>query len=873
MLGRRNSEHEVIQDSLRILFVEDSLTDLDLIVTMLRNQGLSFDYRCVETETQYRLELSEFKPNIILCDYVLPKFNGEIALNIVLNDYPTIPFCYLSGKMGEQLAVESIKNGATDYVLKHELSRLPWVIERALKEAEVKKEKLQLEEDLKLRSAALDSAANSVYITDRHGRVEWVNQSFTKLTGFSLEEIKGRKTNVLSSGFQTKNEYRRIRHIILSNQVWQGEQIQKRKDGSLFTVELTITPVVDRSGRINHFILVMQDISERKAQEVRINRLNRVYKLLSEINALIIRVTNHQELYDGVCLIGVESGGFDIAIIDVYDRATSDIYAVSAVGVNNDHVSLIRDARLSNVDPNGGLISHAILDKTTVYSNDITLSDVSESPRRKISKELGYHSLVVLPLLLNNDVVGTLSLMSFETNFFDSSELKLLKGLTADIAFALSHLEKSSRAEFLSFYNPVTELPNRRLFLERLHSKLRDTQGRCAVALIDIERFKNINLSLGRNAGDSLLIQVAERLAKIRSEQILIAHVEQDHFIVAFDDSQDLSEIAYFIEAVLIMIFAEPFQVNGETLRVSSRVGIAVFPDDASDSEDLLRNADQALLRSKAHKQLYSFYSPEMNLRVSESMRIENDLRTAITEDQFELYYQPKYDLRTAQIVGMEALIRWNHPTRGLMFPGQFLPILEDTAMIILVGEWVIQSALKQYQAWKNEGIIAPRIAVNVSAQQLHRDNFIPSLQEMIASMPDAGNALEIEITETIVMANAEKNIPKLKQLQDLGMKIAIDDFGTGYSSLNYMTTLPIDTLKIDRSFVQNMIERQSDRLIVSTIISLAHQLNLLIVAEGVETEDQANSLRLMGCDIGQGFLYSKAIPADTMKQLLPTRG
>ncbi|MBW7857785.1 MAG: EAL domain-containing protein, partial [Leptonema sp. (in: Bacteria)] len=820
-----------------------------------------------------RLELSEFKPHIVLCDYALPKFDGDLALSILLEHSPTVPFCFLSGKMGEQLAVESIKNGATDYVLKQELSRLPWVIERALKEAEAKKEKLRLEEDLMLRSAALEAAANAVYITDRNGRVKWVNRAFTQLTGISFEEINNRKTSVLSSGIQTRLEYRQFRRTIMSKQVWQGERLHKRRDGSLYSVDLTVTPVLDHSGEVSHFILVMQDITERKAQETRITRLNRVYRLLSRINALIIRVTNRQELYDGVCTIGVESGGFDIAIIDAFDVATSDVYPVSSEGVNSDHVALIRDARLGFVDPDGGLISHAILDKTTVYSNDITLDDVSESPRRKISKDLGYRSIVVLPLLLDNDIVGTLSLMSFEPNFFDSSELKLLQSLTADIAFALSHLEKSSKAEFLAFYNPVTELPNRRLFLERLHSKLRDTNGRCALALIDIERFRNINLTLGRDAGDSLLVQVAERLAKIRSEQILVAHIERDHFIVAFDDSQDLSEIAYFIEAVLIMIFAEPFQVNGETLRVSSRVGIAVFPDDASDSEDLLRNADQALLRSKAHKQLYSFYSPEMNLRVSESMRIENDLRVAITEDQFELYYQPKYDLRTAQIVGMEALIRWNHPTRGLMYPGQFLPVLEDTAMIILVGEWVIQTALKQYSSWKNQGILAPRIAVNVSAQQLNRENFIPSLKEMLNQHSDDGSALEIELTETIVMANAEKNIPKLKQLQDLGMTIAIDDFGTGYSSLNYMTSLPIDTLKIDRSFVQNMIERQSDRLIVSTIISLAHQLNLLIVAEGVETEEQADNLRLMGCDIGQGFLYSKAISTEQMTQLLPARG
>lgn len=583
------------EGELRILFVEDSADDLELSVRELRRYGMVFDYRCVDSEWGLMAELESYRPDIVLCDFVMPGFSGRTALQIVRQRAPFLPFCFLSGRIGEVSAIESIKEGATDYILKQNLSRLPVAVERALKEAAALRQQRRIDEELRLRSGALDAAANSIVITDREGVIRWVNRSFTILTGYSFEEAIGQTPRLLKSGVQGEAYYSDLWQTIISGNVWHGELVNRKKDGSTYFEEETITPVRDPSGVITHFVAVKQEITERKEQERRIRRLNRIYEVLSRINSLIIRVSDRQELFDESCIIGVESGGFDIAIVDTYDSA-SDVFAtVSSYGVNREHVELLCQEGVGHINQRGGLISRAILEKKTVFSNDITSERVQESPRRRISRELGYRSLVVLPLLLDSTVVATLSLISREKGFLDSEELKLLRELSADISFAISHIEKSARAEFLAFYNPVTELPNRRLLIERLRLNMTDSSRRCAVVLIDVERFRNVNLSLGRSVGDSLLVQIAARLGKIHNDQIIVAHTERDHFIVAFGDIQDISEIAHFVEAVLLMTFGEPYMVDKEILHVASRAGVAIYPDDAIDVEDLLRNADQAL--------------------------------------------------------------------------------------------------------------------------------------------------------------------------------------------------------------------------------------------------------------------------------------
>ncbi len=299
------------------------------------------------------------------------------------------------------------------------------------------------------------------------------------------------------------------------------------------------------------------------------------------------------------------------------------------------------------------------------------------------------------------------------------------------------------------------------------------------------------------------------------------------------------------------------------------RIGVAVSPGDGSDADTLYKNAESALLRAKEVREPYLFYAPEMNARVTETLNIENKLRKAVEQQQFVLHYQPKFDSKSRSIVGMEALIRWNDPETGLVPPVRFISILEETGLILPVGAWAMKQAVSDYRRWRGQGLHPPRIAVNVSEIQLRRKDFVSTVEEACRFASNHDHGLDLEITESLIMRNIEDNIAKLAAIRQMGCEVAIDDFGTGYSSLQYLSQLPMDSLKIDRSFIVRMHGSPADMAIVSTIIALAHDLDLKVVAEGVETEDQARLLRLLKCDAMQGYLFSKPVPADQIEAML----
>jgi EAL domain-containing protein (putative c-di-GMP-specific phosphodiesterase class I) len=327
------------------------------------------------------------------------------------------------------------------------------------------------------------------------------------------------------------------------------------------------------------------------------------------------------------------------------------------------------------------------------------------------------------------------------------------------------------------------------------------------------------------------------------------------------------------LESILAACFAEPFMIGGEELRVACRAGVALHPDDGADADALLRNAEAALRRSKGAGERIVFYAPEMNVRVAEALAIENKLRRAIERREFVLHYQPKVALASSRITGLEALIRWQDPDQGLIAPGRFIPVLEETGMIVEVGRWAVEQAFVDLRAWAAQGINVPRVAVNVSSIQLQRKDFVDSIIEEIRRGGNNPEWLELEITESLVMRNVEDSTRKLSILRGMGVKVAIDDFGTGYSSLSYLGRLPVDTLKIDRSFISGVAMETDSVTVVSTILALAHGLKLNVVAEGVETREQADMLRRFRCDEAQGYFYSRPIPAGEIQVLLRAGG
>ena len=432
--------------------------------------------------------------------------------------------------------------------------------------------------------------------------------------------------------------------------------------------------------------------------------------------------------------------------------------------------------------------------------------------------------------------------------------------------------QKSQREiEFLHSYDPLTGLANRRLFLERAerHRKAAaDAAHRMALVLLDIERFRNINESHGQVAGDGLLREVARWLEQAAGDATLVARTGPDQFATVLPEVGDDEAIASFVQVSQTSLIERPFQVGDALLRIAARAGVAVHPDDGASSDELYRHAEAALKQAKAKGDRYLFYDKTLGERAAGKPTLESRLRHALEREEFVLFYQPKVDLAgDGELVGAEALIRWNDPGIGLVPPGVFIPVLEESGQILDVGRWAKQRAIADYLRWLDAGLKPPRLAVNVSALQLRKRGFAEEVKALLGVDVRAFAGLELEVTEGMVMENVRQAAATLQAIRELGVTIAIDDFGTGFSSLGYLAKLPIDTLKIDRSFVIAMDVDANGLSLVTTIINLAHALGMKVVAEGVETQDQARLLRQFRCDQLQGFLFSKPVPGDVFEQ------
>jgi len=447
----------------------------------------------------------------------------------------------------------------------------------------------------------------------------------------------------------------------------------------------------------------------------------------------------------------------------------------------------------------------------------------------------------------------------------------LLTEVAGDISFALDHLEKEARLDYLAYYDVLTGLPNRNLFLERATQYMRTASvahQKLAFIVIDIERFRVINDSLGRHAGDDLLKQIADRCLRVTANPDLFARVGPDQFTVLVPDvkaDDDVGRLALHRHG---QIYDPPYLVDGSELKISARFGISIFPADGADAESLLRNAEAALKKAKASGERYLYYAQQMNDRVAENLVLENKLRRALENDEFVLHYQPKVTLDDRSIVGVEALIRWMSPELGLVPPMQFIPLMEETGIILEAGAWALRRAVLDYDSWRERGLVAPRISVNVSPIQLRQRDFVHTVEQAL-KQGAAPHGIGLEITESLIMEDIEGNIEKLKAIRSLGMNIAVDDFGTGYSSLAYLAKLPVQTLKIDRAFIITMLKDPNAMTLVSTMITLAHSLGLKVVAEGVDEEAQAKMLGVMRCDEMQGYLFSPAVPAEKIESML----
>jgi diguanylate cyclase (GGDEF)-like protein/PAS domain S-box-containing protein len=866
---------------LRVLIAEDNRADAELIVRELRRAGYEPQWSRVDTELEYVARLHP-DLDIILSDYAMPQFGGLRALALLHEHNLDVPFIIISGAIGEETAVAAIKQGASDYLLKDRLTRLGPAVDQALVQFQLRRERMRTSASLveSQHRLALATASAHIGIWDLDvvaNKLVWDTRMYT-LYGIRERDFSG-AYDAWQNGLHPEDRKRaeaELTDALEGRKEFHTEFRVVWPDGNERNIEAHAAVQRAGNGVATRAIGVNWDITERKRADTSVRRLNRVYAVLSGINSLIVRARDRDELFREACRIAVDVGRFTMAWIGVVDRADMSIVPMACAGVEPEYLELFGD-RFTLREPiplaGGTKTARAVREKKAVVTNEIRGDTTIVLAKQRLGHRV--LSMAILPLLVSGEAVGVFELYSGEGDFFDAEELDLLEELASHIGFAMDYIEKQKRLDYLAYYDVLTGLANRNLFLDRLADYMRAAAAgshTLALVIIDLERFKNINDSLGQPAGDALLRQVAEWLTGNLPDAALIARVGADLFAAVLPRLERESDATRLLEKMLEAFMEHPFRMSDAAFRIAVKAGVVIFPEDGVTADTLFKNAEIALKKAKAGGSRYLRFAPTMSEALAGKLTLENQLRVALEKQQFVLHYQPKINLVSGELTGAEALIRWNKPGMGLVAPGQFVPLLEETGLILEVGRWALRKAMEDYLRWRAAGLAVVRVAVNVSPLQLRQRGFAVEIAQVIGVDDRASQGLELEITESLIMDDVEHSIASLQNIRAMGVTIAIDDFGTGFSSLYYLAKLPVDTLKIDRAFVTDMTSAPA---LVSTIINLAHSLKLKVVAEGVETEEQSSMLRFLSCDEMQGYLFGKPVPTGIFerKYLAPSSG
>jgi diguanylate cyclase (GGDEF)-like protein len=732
------------------LVIEDCKPDAELTIRQLKAAGFKCTYRCVVNEQEMRSALCAGLPDLILSDYSLPGFDGMAALAVARKEAADVPFIFLSGTIGEERAIEALKCGAIDYVLKNNPIRLVPAVKRALGDADL------------------------------------------------------RRTSQLA--------------------------------------------------------------------ERQVARLTGVLQMLSGINAALVRIQNRDELMNETCRLAHRVGGYAIAMVALIDPTTRMARPIGWAGW--DH--------FAQPDSEFAVADHEAADTSlmgrVIRTGEAALcEDIHQSPFVIDGMDAliatGVRSLACLPLRVDGTPVGSFLFGRKTTGPIGPEELLLLEEVASNLSFALQYLDKQDEVRFLSYFEPLTGLAKRALFCERLTRLLKrgtESLPRLAVAVFDIEHLSVINDSFGRHTGDRLLQCVADRLKGHFPDTEQLAHLGGGTFVGMCALPERMDDEIRTLHLDFTRLFDRPFSVDGHDIVAKIKTGLACYPEDGKEPNELVQNAEAALKEAKSLGEQYLHHRIEMNSELARRVVMEHRLRTALDDEQFVLHYQPKITLRTGKIASVEALLRWNDPENGLTAPGIFLPLLESAGLMTAIGAWVLRQAASDCRHWRRMGLPPIRIAVNISPPELRRRNTASEILEGIgdfAGDPDWG--VDIEVTEGALAGDSSACVHSLRMLRAAGVRIAIDDFGTGFSSLGRLSELPIDTLKIDRSFTARLPADRKGCTLVSTIIGLAHAFDMTTVAEGVETQAQLDYLIKEGCDESQGYLHSRPVSKAEFERLL----
>lgn len=525
------------------------------------------------------------------------------------------------------------------------------------------------------------------------------------------------------------------------------------------------------------------------------------------------------------------------------------------------------------VGPKAGSCGTAVYRRQAVIVADI-MQDPLWEDYRELAAAYGYRSCWSTPILSHQgEVLGVFAAYSTTVREPIEAEIKLIEVTIRIAGIAIERKRAEDRIHFMASHDALTGLPNRTLLRDRLSQAILYAQRYdrwVTVAFIDLDNFKIVNDNLGHSAGDELLKTVARRMVDCVRATDTVVRLGGDEFVVLFlDQPKSDDEVSTIIQKIRAVV-AEPVIFQGHEFRVTSSMGIAKYPDDGMDADTLIANADAAMYRAKEiGRDTFQFYTKELNIKAHEKFVLHEELRGAVARSEFVLFYQPQVDLRSGRVFAVEALIRWKHPALGLVEPVKFIPIAEETGLIVQIGDWVLREACRQNKAWQNAGLPRMSVCVNLSARQFKERNLVARVVDALKDSGLSARYLELELTESLIMQDVELAIVTMKELQGLGVQLSIDDFGTGYSSLSALKDFPVARLKIDKSFIDHLSSNESDRAIAGAVISLGQKLNLRIIAEGVETDDQVAFLRDNNCDEMQGYHFSKPIPAQDVEEFL----
>lgn len=630
----------------------------------------------------------------------------------------------------------------------------------------------------------------------------------------------------------------------------------KEENGKHSDIQIVAVPRKDVSGKVVSFFGTMQDISEQKQAEISLQTRVQQQQLAAALGRFALSAATLDEVYKEAASAITQGLKVPFSAVMLLDEPARPLFLQAGIGWQADWIGrqVVDLEKQTQTYP--ALASY----------EPVIIHNFSEDARFNTSELLTAHAVVSGIDVLVGGIekpFGILGAYASKSSIFSTDDVAFLQGLANILSAAVERQRSNEQLRYMALHDPLTGLPNRLLLTDRLNVALAYAQRhnqQVALLFLDLDRFKYVNDVFGHGLGDQLLQEVARRLSSCVRAEDTVSRQGGDEFIVALTGIKEEQDAALTAEKLLNVI-ASPFLLEDTEIILGISIGVACFPHHGKDTHTLMRNADAAMYVAKdVGRNGYQFYAPEMNMRALDRLTLESDLHRAVERDELFLMYQPQLTLSTGGVIGLEALIRWRHPTRGLVLPDQFIPMAEECGLIVSIGKWVLETACRQHAYWVAQGVTKGSIAVNISAHQFRQGDFCEQVSDVLSRTGLPAHLLELEVTEGVVMQGIELVLHKLNKLRELGVTLAIDDFGTGYSSLNYLKQFPLHRLKIDQSFTHGLSSDQESGAITKAIIQMGLSLGLDVLAEGIETQEQQNYLKILGCHAGQGFLYAKPL-------------